>query len=102
MLAGTVNWPEYLAERYRREGWWDGSTLFGLLERSAARWPDKTALVSGERRLSYAELHQQATRLAARLQGLGLVPCDRVVMQLPNIIEFAIRTSRWRVSARFR
>ena len=71
MLAGTIDWPEDLAARYRADGWWDGSTIFGLLERAAARWPDKAALVAGERRLSYAELQQQATRLAARLLGAG-------------------------------
>ena len=90
MLQGTVDWPEATAARYRAAGLWDGSTLFSLLEASAARWPDKTALVAGPRRLSYAELRQQATRLAARLLGLGLAPCDRVVVQLPNILEFAV------------
>jgi 2,3-dihydroxybenzoate-AMP ligase len=90
MLLGTVDWPEATAARYRAAGLWDGSTLFGLLEASAARWPDKTALVAGPRRLSYAELRQQSTRLAARLLGLGLAPCDRVVLQLPNILEFAV------------
>ena len=90
MLQGTVDWPEATAARYRAAGLWDGSTLFGLLRGSAARWPDKAALVAGDRRLSYAELRQQATRLAARLLGLGLAPCDRVVVQLPNILEFAV------------
>ncbi len=90
MLQGTVDWPAAAAARYRAAGHWDGSTLFGLLERSAARWPDKAALVAGPCRLSYAELQQQATRLAARLLGLGLAPRDRVVMQLPNIPEFAV------------
>ena len=46
--------------------------------------------MAGDRRLSYAELQQQATRLAARLLRLGLAPRDRVVMQLPNILEFAV------------
>lgn len=90
MLQGTVDWPEAIAARYRAAGLWDGSTLFGLLEASAARWPDKAALVAGPRRLSYAELQQHSTRLAARLLGLGLAPCDRVVVQLPNILEFAV------------
>jgi 2,3-dihydroxybenzoate-AMP ligase len=90
MLQGTVDWPAETAARYRAAGLWDGSTLFGLLRGSAARWPDKAALVAGDRRLSYAELQQQATRLAARLLRLGLAPRDRVVMQLPNILEFAV------------
>ncbi len=90
MLQGCVDWPEATAARYRAAGLWDGSTLFGLLEAAAARWPDKAALVAGPRRLSYAELRQQSTRLAARLLDLGLAPRDRVVVQLPNILEFAV------------
>ncbi len=90
MLQGTVPWPAEFAARYRDAGHWDGSTLFSVLERSAARWPDKAALVAGERRLSYRELQAQATRLAARLLALGLQPRERVLMQLPNCVEFAI------------
>jgi 2,3-dihydroxybenzoate-AMP ligase len=90
MLQGTVPWPAEFAAHYRDAGHWDGSTLFSVLERSAARWPDKAALVAGERRLSYRELQTQATRLAARLLALDLQPRERVLMQLPNCLEFAI------------
>ena len=90
MLQGTVSWPEEIAARYRAAGHWDGRTLFSVLEHSAAHWPDKTALVAGELRLSYRELLAQAARLAARLWALGLRPQQRVLMQLPNCIEFAI------------
>jgi 2,3-dihydroxybenzoate-AMP ligase len=90
MLQGTVNWPAEFVARYRAAGHWDGSTIFELLARSAAQRPDKTALVAGERRLSYAQLQHQAIRLAARLLGLGLAPRDRVVVQLPNMLEFAV------------
>ena len=90
MLQGTVDWPADFAARYRAAGHWDGSTLFSVLERSAMRWPDKAALVAGAQRLSYRELQAQATRLAARLLALGLQPRERVLMQLPNCIEFAI------------
>lgn len=90
MLQGTVPWPAEFAARYRDAGHWDGSTLFSVLERSAARWPDKAALAAGEHRLSYGELQALATRLAARLLALGLQPRERVLMQLPNCIEFAI------------
>ena len=37
-----------------------------LLERSARRTPDKTALVCDGRRTSYAQLDRMATGLAAR------------------------------------
>ena len=90
MLQGTVDWPADFAARYRAAGHWDGSSLFSVLERSVTRWPDKAALVAGAQRLSYRELQDQATRLAARLLASGLQPRERVLMQLPNCIEFAI------------
>jgi 2,3-dihydroxybenzoate-AMP ligase len=90
MLQGTVDWPPALREHYRDRGHWDGSTIFSVLECSAARWPDKAALVAGERRVGYWQLHAQALRLASRLWELGLRPRERVLMQLPNCIEFAV------------
>jgi len=42
------------------------------LRRSAARRPDKTALIEGERRLSYRALDAEVNRFANYLLGLGL------------------------------
>ena len=61
-----------------------------MLLRSVAASPDRTALVHGARRLSYAELRTAIDRLAGRLIELGFKPLDRVVFQLPNTIEFVI------------
>ena len=90
MLKGATPWPEDFAQRYRERGWWQDLTLFGLLARTAARLPDKTALVLGDRRISYARLLADAEALAARLLEAGLAPLDRVVLQLPNIPEFVV------------
>lgn len=90
MLEGCVAWPEPLAAQHRARGWWEGVTIPELLERSAARHPDKLALVSGERRLSYAELVAGHRRLACRFLAAGIRPQDRVVMQLPNGPEFVL------------
>lgn len=54
------------------------STIGSLIERSAARFPDRVALEFGERRWSYAELDAAASRAARHLLGLGLQPGDRV------------------------
>ena len=90
MLEGTVPWPEDLAQRYRLCGWWQDITLFELLTRTAARLPDKTALICGAQRTSYAQLVVAAEALAGRLLEAGLRPLDRVVLQLPNIPEFVL------------
>jgi 2,3-dihydroxybenzoate-AMP ligase len=90
MLQGCTAWPEEAARRYRRQGYWADITLYGMLLRSVAAAPDRTALVHGKRRLTYAELRIAIDRLAGRLIDLGFRPLDRVVFQLPNSIEFVI------------
>ncbi|MEV4185872.1 AMP-binding protein, partial [Streptosporangium canum] len=85
MMPGCVEWPEEVAARYRREGYWRGETLGDLLRRVAAAHGSRTALVSGDSRWSYRELDERADRLAAGLNGLGIGPGDRVLVQLPNI-----------------
>jgi long-chain acyl-CoA synthetase len=61
-----------------------------FLSQSAQRFPDKTALVAGPVRLSYAQFDAQATALAAALQGLGVKRNDRVLVFMDNIAEAAL------------
>ena len=88
MLEGCVPWPADVAANYRQRGWWEGITIPQLLERTAARLPDKTALVSGDLRLSYADLVAGSRRLACGFLDAGVKAQDRVVLQLPNGPEF--------------
>ena len=90
MLQGAVGWPETSAESYRRQGHWNGARMFDVLSHAAEAHPDKTALVCNDRRISFADLQRDALRLAAHLVTLGIAPLDRVVLQLPNIPEFAL------------
>ncbi len=61
-----------------------------FLEQSAERIPDRTALVYGDRRLSYAEVDAMANRLANALQDHGVKHGDRVVLYLPNCVELVV------------
>lgn len=88
MLEGCVPWPADLAQGYRASGWWEGITIAEMLARSAARHPDKTALVCAGQRLSYGELVEISDRLACRFIEAGIKALDRVVVQLPNGPEF--------------
>jgi 2,3-dihydroxybenzoate-AMP ligase len=88
MLQGFVGWPEAAAQRYRDAGLWEGLTVAEMVARTARRHPAKTAVVYGDRRISYEELISESRRLALGLLRLGLKPLDRAVMQLPNIPEF--------------
>ncbi|MCS0639061.1 AMP-binding protein [Streptomyces sp. LP05-1] len=90
MLEGCVPWPDDLAERYRRAGYWLGRPLGELLAESCAAHADRVALVHGSTRLTYRQVEQEARRLAGGLLGLGVRPLDRVVVQLPNTPEFVV------------
>ena len=56
-----------------------------FLRRSAYVFPNKTAVVHGNRRYSYRELEGRVNRLASRLRAAGLRKHDRVAFLAPNI-----------------
>ena len=58
-----------------------------FLERSAMVYPDKTAVVHGERRFTYAELYARCRRLGGALAGRGVGVGDTVSLMAPNVPE---------------
>jgi len=60
------------------------------LERSAAAYPDATAIVFLGSRLTYAQLKDQVDRLATALAGLGVGKGTRVAIHLPNLPQTVI------------
>ena len=65
-------------------------TLPGFLERSAAAYPDATALIFLNRTMTYRELQADVDRFAAALARLGVGPGIRVAVQLPNLPQTVI------------
>ncbi|MEV1292132.1 AMP-binding protein [Pseudonocardia sp. NPDC049635] len=88
VLDGVVPYPEEFADRYRREGYWTDQTFAEMLFETVERVPEDIALVAGDVELSYAELGDRVLRLAAGLESLGIGRGDRVVVQLPNVVEY--------------
>ena len=70
-MAGAYNLAEHLLDRHLREG-----------------WGDKAAIVCEDCPYTYAELAEQACRVANGLLELGVNPGDRVVLLLPDGPEF--------------
>jgi len=62
--------------------------LADLFESVAAEVPERTAVVAGDHRLTYAELDERADRLAGALHSSGVGPGDFVGIQLPNGNEY--------------
>lgn len=65
-------------------------TPLRFLERSAEVYPGKAAIVYGERRMTYLQFAQAATRLAHALIDHGIKAGDRVAFLCPNIPELLI------------
>ncbi len=59
-----------------------------MLEETVGRHGGKTAIVLGERRLSYAELNEASSKVASALVGMGVTKGDRVAILLSNGPEF--------------
>ena len=57
---------------------------------SAAKHPDRTALVYYDNRINYRDLDGLANRFARGLAGLGVRKGDRVALYLPNTPQFII------------
>ena len=62
--------------------------LKAMLETAAEHYGGKTAIVSGDRRLSYAALDEASNKVANALMKIGIGKGDRVAMLLPNSLEF--------------
>src|SRR2546422_10745192 len=60
-------------------------TPASFVTRSAYVFPQKTAVVHGSRRYSYAQLGERVHRLASALRGAGMKKHDRVAFLCPNI-----------------
>ncbi len=59
-------------------------SLSAMLRRSAARHGDRTAIICGETRWSYAEFDQRVSRLAAGFRKAGVKPGDRIAILARN------------------
>ena len=88
MLPGVTPFPPEFAARYRAKGYWEDRTIASVWEDCCRLYADRIAVVDGEIEASYAEVNARAANLALNLLDLGIKPLDRLVVQLPNRIQF--------------
>jgi len=65
-------------------------TLGQMVDRAAARFPDRAAVVFKDERVSYADLGRRVDDFARGLLALGLGPGDHVVLWMPNRVEWNV------------
>ncbi len=61
-----------------------------VLEEMARKYPDHTALIFKDTKLTFRQYNDAVDRFAAALQGLGVKKGDRVAVHLPNVPQFPI------------
>jgi crotonobetaine/carnitine-CoA ligase len=67
---------------------YDGEWVLSSVIDDRAETLGDAAAVTGERDLSYAELREEASRLAGGLGALGVAPGDRVATFLPSNVDY--------------
>ena len=87
-IEGTNPFPPELIERYTSQRWWLGIPLGQMLDRTCDLYPDKEALVAGDVRLTYRRLREWTDRAAVVFLELGIRKQERVLVQMPNWVEF--------------
>ena len=74
---------DFLMNRYNHVNRW---VIADMIRRSCYHHPDKTALIFGEKKLTYAELEAESNRVANALTDLGIKKYDRVAILAHNTI----------------
>ena len=70
--------------------WSTPLTPLAFLGRAAQVFADREAVVYGDRRMTYAQLSEEVTRVAHALRACGVDPGDRVAYLMPNIPEMLV------------
>ncbi|SLN63767.1 class I adenylate-forming enzyme family protein [Oceanibacterium hippocampi] len=76
---------------------WRTKTFWDALKWGAGEHGERTAIVAGEQRLSFADLAARARAMARGMIELGVRPGDNVALWAPDCLEWLI--ARWAIPA---
>ncbi|MBT5216671.1 MAG: AMP-binding protein, partial [Gammaproteobacteria bacterium] len=92
--------PENRIKEYTAKGWWGTDTLYSLFldackesgeSEALVDAPNRNEFTSGEpRRLTFNQIKTEVDRYASIFYDAGFRKDDKIVLQLPNIVELAI------------
>lgn len=81
--------PE-IADEYHRRGLWGDMSCVDYLDYHAEQRGDESAVVDDDRTLTWNQIRDEATRVAAGLRERGVDPGDPVAYQLPHVAEWHV------------
>jgi len=89
-LDGAIPYSEDVIREYTAKGWWLDLTYGDILDRAAARNPEKIAVIDARNKVTYRELKEKVDRCAIAFLDLGIRRYDRLIFHLPNRYEFLV------------
>jgi len=78
---------EFIMDRYNKTNRW---VIADIIRRSAYHYPDKKAVIFGDKSLTYAEMDDECNRVANALTDLGVKKYDRVAILAHNTIHHVL------------
>ena len=78
---------EFIMDRYNKTNRW---VIADMIRRSAYHYPDKKAMIFGDKSLTYAEMEDECNRVANALIDLGVKKYDRVAILAHNTIHHVL------------
>jgi len=75
---------------FRAQGWWRDQTLSDWIDGCAVSAPNRAAILTADRTLTYEMLKAEIQSLAAGLANAGIRRGDVVVVHLSNVPEFVV------------
>jgi long-chain acyl-CoA synthetase len=93
-------WYKSYAKGIPRQVEYERTPMPAALARTAREFPDKTALVFIDSKISYRQLDELANRFAHALIDMGVKPGDKVAMLMPNMPQLVAAVyGAWRAGA---
>ena len=87
-LQGFVPYPESFVKRYKGKGYWIDKTIGEEFDDFVRKYHDRVALACEDQHITYREMGEKVNRLALHFADMGLKTYDRMILQLPNELEF--------------
>jgi fatty-acyl-CoA synthase len=78
---------EFIMDRYNKTNRW---VIADMIRRTAYHYPDKKAMIFGDKSLTYAEMEDECNRVANALLDLGVKKYDRVAILAHNTIHHVL------------
>ncbi|KRG34105.1 MULTISPECIES: (2,3-dihydroxybenzoyl)adenylate synthase [unclassified Psychrobacter] len=85
-----VSFDKQRISTYQKEGLWRSHNHIQFLDNIQQKYGNNTAVIDGNKQLTYTELYTKARQFGSYLKSQNLKKDDFIILQAPNTIEFFI------------